>query len=110
GLIKAVMTGGDVAVLSQLQQIHDIRFQATGGQLDFRDNVAYQIGGHDFQGNYAYNDPVPTQAYTDEIRSFKIHYDGNVPNSLSISDYQAQNDQANFRRRDFNFGEVMKSV
>jgi hypothetical protein len=110
GMIKAVMNGGDVAALSQLQQIHDLRFQVTGGVLAIMDNVAYQIQGQDFQGNYAYNDPVATQTYVDEISSFKINYNGNVPNSLSISDYQAQNDQVNFRRRDFNFGQVMQPV
>lgn len=110
GLIKAVMNGGDVAALSKLQQIHDIHFQATGGNLVFMGNVAFEIGGQDFQGNYAFNEPVPTQTYLDEIRSFNINYDGNVPNSLSISNLQVQNDQVNFRRRDFNFGQVMQLV
>lgn len=106
GLIKAVVNNGDVAALSQIQQIHDLAFQVTGGALDVIGNRIYQIGGHDFQGNYKYNNP--TQTYADEIRSFVVNYNGQVPGSLSISDFQVQNDQVNFRRRDFNFGHIVQ--
>jgi hypothetical protein len=108
GLISAVVNGGSVLAQSQLQQISDLRFQVTGGALAMLGNQMVLVLGQDFQGEYQ-GTTMPTQTYIDEIRTFTINYNGAIPNSLSISDYQAQNDQANLRRRDFNFGVVNQS-
>ena len=70
-------------------------------------NQAFLVLGQDFQGNYF--SATATQTYTDEIQSFQINYNGAVPNSLTISNYQAQNDQVNFRRRDYTLGDIVQA-
>jgi hypothetical protein len=107
GMINAIVNNGDVAALSQLQQIHDSRLQVTGGEMKMLGTQALIVVGQDFQGEYF--GPTAIQTYTDEIRSFQITYNGQTPNSLAISNYQAQNDQVNFRRRDYNLGDVIQS-
>jgi hypothetical protein len=110
GLIQAVINQGDVAGLSQIQQIHDPHFKITGGEMAMLGNQAFLVVGQDFEGEY---NPASatgfTQTYSDEIRSFQINYDGQVPGSLGIANYQAQNDQVNFRRRDYNLGDIILS-
>ena len=53
--------------------------------------LTYMVVGQDFEGQY---NPGGTtgfsQTYIDEIQAFNINYNGQVPNSLSISNYQAQ--------------------
>ena len=72
------------------------------------DGLAYLVVGQDFEGEYNPGTNTGfTQTYIDEIQGFQINYNGQVPNSLSISNYQAQNDQVNFRRRDYNLGNVV---
>ncbi len=92
-MINAVINGGDVLNLSQMQQIHDSRLQATGGEMQMLGNQAFLVVGQDFEGQYFNNSA--TQTYLDEIQSFQITYNGATPGSLSISNYQAQNDQVN---------------
>lgn len=108
GMIRAVVGGGDVAAMSQIQQIQDPRLTDTGGEMSMLGGLTYLVLGQVFEGEY---DPLGTtgftQTYLDEIQAFRINYDGQVPNSLSISNYQAQNDQVNFRRRDYNLGNVV---
>jgi len=112
GMINAVVNRGDIAALSQIQQIQDPRLTDTGGEMAMLNGLTYLVLGQDFQGEY---DPAPipgtnpgfTQTYLDEIQAFQINYNGQVPNSLSISNYQAQNDQVNFRRRDYTLGNVV---
>jgi hypothetical protein len=106
GLIAAVVNGGSIAGPSQLQQITDVHFQVTGGELSILNGQALLVVGHDFQGEYI-GKVNPTQTYSDEIRTFQIAYNGAVPNSLAISNYQAQNDQVNFRRRDYDLADVI---
>jgi len=106
GLINAVVTSGDVAVLSQIQQIQGSAFQVTGGEMQMIGNQAFLVLGQNFQGNYF--SATATQTYIDEIQSFQIGYNGAVPGSLAISNYQAQNDQVNFRRRDYNLGNIIE--
>jgi len=108
GLIKAVVNGGSAATQSQLQQISDPRFQVTGGEMKKLGNEAVLALGHNFQGDYI-DFANFTQTYISEIRSFQINYDGSVPGSLSISNYQAMNDQTDLRRRDYILGDVMQS-
>lgn len=107
GLINAVVNNGDVLALSQLQQVHDSRLQVTGGEMKMLGTQALLVVGQDFQGEYF--GPTAIQTYTDEIRGFQITYNGQTPNSLAISNYQAQNDQVNFRRRDYNLGDYIQS-
>jgi len=110
GLIKAVITNGDVAALSQIQQIQDQRLKVTGGEMQILGGVAFLVVGQDFEGQYNPGATTGfTQTYADEIRTFQISYNGQVPSSLGISDYQAQNDQVNLRRRDYVLGEINQS-
>ena len=108
GLIGAVVNKGDVAALSQIQQIDGQPFKVTGGEMAALNGLTYMVVGQDFEGEY---NPGGTtgfsQTYIDEIQAFNINFNGQVPNSLSISNYQAQNDQVNLRRRDYNLGNVV---
>ena len=70
-------------------------------------NQAFLVVGQDFQGEYFA--AGTTQTYTDEIQSFTIAYNGAVPASLAISNYQQDNDQVNFRRRDYNLGDIIEA-
>ncbi|CAN5572204.1 hypothetical protein BH10PLA2_BH10PLA2_07850 [soil metagenome] len=99
GLIKAVVNNGDVMALSHLEQIKDPRLQATGGELAMLGGEAFLVVGQNFQGQYFSN--TATQTYLDEIRIFTIAYSSAIPGSLGISNFRIQNDQVNFRRRDY---------
>ncbi len=105
GLIHAVLTQG--AAVSSIEQISDPRFEVTGGELGMIGGRSYLVFGQDFQGGY--NGVTGTsngsQVYTDEIRSFQII--DNDQGSLAISNYQAQRDPVNFRRRDGNLVPVV---
>ena len=90
GMINAVVNGGDVLALSKMQQIHDSRLQATGGEMQMLGTQAFLVVGQDFEGQYFNN--TATQTYLDEIQSFQIAYEPATPGSLAISNYQAQND------------------
>jgi hypothetical protein len=107
GLINAVVNNGDVMALSRLQQINDSRLQATGGELALLGGQAFLVVGQDFQGQYF--NSTATQTYLDEIRSFQITYDPATPLSLAISNFQIQNDQVNFRRRDYTLTDIIQS-
>ncbi len=105
GMMRALIEGGDVVATSGFQQIQDPAFQVTGGELDFIDDRAYLVVGQDFEGFYL---STFTQTYTDEIRSFQITYNPSVPGSLAISDLQVENNQVDFRRRDYNLGSIIQ--
>ena len=108
GMIDAVINKGDVAARSQIQQISDQRLKVTGGEMDVLNGLTYLVLGQDFEGEYNPGATTGfTQTYLDEIRAFNIEYNGQVPNSLSIANYQVQNDQVNLRRRDYNLGTVV---
>jgi len=110
GLIKAVVTNGDAAALSQIQQIQDQQLKVTGGEMQMLGNTAFLVVGQDFEGQYNPGATTGfTQTYADEIQTFQISYNGQVPSSLGISNYQAQNDQVNLRRRDYVLGEINQS-
>ena len=105
GLISAVVNGVGAAALSGIQQIQDPRLQVTGGAMQMLGSQAYLVLGQDFQGEYF--SPLATQTYTDEIRTFQISYSRQLAGSLGIADFQVQNDQVNFRRRDYGLGNVI---
>ena len=99
---------GDVAAQAQIQQIQNPVFKVTGGEMSMLGGLMYLVGGQDFEGQY---NPGGTtgfsQTYIDEIQAFNINYNGQVASSLSITNYQAQNDQVNLRRRDYSLGNVV---
>ena len=109
GMIRAVMSGGDVAKESAIRQISDPRLAVTGGDLGTLGGRTYLVFGQNFQGGYALraNPAAPpsfTQIYSDEIQSFRIVAAGKT---LAIKGYQALRDPTNFRRRDGNMGSVI---
>lgn len=107
GMINAIVNGGDVAALSQIQQIEDSRFKVTGGELEMLGSLSYLVLGHDFEGQYNPGSSAGfSQTYTDAIHSFQINYDGAVPGSLNVTNFQTQIDQTNLRRRDYNLANV----
>ncbi len=95
---QAVINGADI--VPWFRQIQDARLQVTGGQLGYKDSVFYLCGGQKFMGRYnPMNGPSFTQAYTNQVRKFKIIDDGT---NLSIADYSVYTDAANLHRRDYN--------
>ena len=107
GLIDAVVNGGDVATLSQIQQIQDQRFKVTGGELEKLHGLSFLALGHDFEGQYNPGSSSGfSQTYTNAIHSFQIVYDGETPFSLHVENFQTQIDQTNFRRRDYTLANV----
>lgn len=101
GMIHAVTTGASVAPF--IRQTHDPRLRVTGGDLGAIGNRFYLVLGQDFEGDYNAPDAAfpnfgYTQIYTDTIGSFGIVDRPGLP--LAISDYSAQVDPVNFRRRD----------
>ena len=108
GMIRAVMSGGEVAKQAAIRQIADPRLAVTGGDLGSLGGRTYLVFGHDFQGGYTLpvtpGPPSFTQIYSDEIRSFRIVTSGKT---LAIKGYQALRDTTNFRRRDGNMSAVV---
>ena len=70
GMIRAVMSGGDVASGAAIRQMSDPRLAVTGGGLGVLGGRTYLVFGQDFQGGYGATDF--TQIYSDEIKSFRI--------------------------------------
>ena len=101
GVANAVINGTDIT--SFFRQVTDSTMGVTGGQLGYLDSTFYLAGGQYFEGRYnpmgPNNGPGFIQAYTDEIRTFKIVDDGT---NLSITNYAAQNSTADLHRRDYN--------
>jgi len=109
GMIRAVMSGGNVARGSAIRQISDPRLQVTGGDLGALGARTYLVFGQDFQGGYSIPinpaaTPTFTQIYSAEVRSFRIVA---TRKSLAIRGYQTLRDSTNFRRRDGNMGTVI---
>jgi hypothetical protein len=111
GVIRAVMTGGNVAAQGNIRQIADPRLAVTGGDMDIINGRTYLVFGQAFQGGYIPFTTVPptfTQIYTDEIQSFKVISKGSTL-AINWPTYKALRDPINFRRRDGNMGRVIAS-
>jgi len=97
GLIQAIVNNS--AIGSYFKQMTDNAFAVTGGHLNVLGDMFYLVGGHKFTGRYnPMGNPTYTQAYTNQIRKFRINNTG----SLSISDYTTITDPVHLRRRDYN--------
>lgn len=99
GLAQAVIDGGEVARLARIRQMSDPRLAVTGGGMATLNGRTYLVFGHNFQGGYNGRTANIAQVYTDEVRSFRIIDTGR---GLAITDYRAQRDPVDFRRRDGN--------
>jgi len=98
GVINAVINGLPVAAYFRYQA--DTMFAVTGGHLKKIYDTYYLIGGNKFTGRYnPMGGPSFTQAYTNQIRKFKINDDGSV---LSVTHLPGYTDAANLHRRDYN--------
>lgn len=85
---------------SYFKQMTDTAFAVTGGHLGKIGDEFYLIGGHRFDGRYnPMGNPTYTQAYTSQIRKFKIDNSGS---QLSFYDYSVVTDPVHLRRRDYN--------
>lgn len=104
-VINAIVNNQSIA--PYVKQISDTRMQISGGEMEKVGDYFYLIFGHNFNGPYSqvivpgYN----SQVYSNEIRSFKISESGG---DLSITDYSAVSDTANFHRRDLNVHPIVK--
>ena len=104
GFIQAVTTGASVAPF--IQQTQDPRLRVTGGDLGAIGNRFYLVFGQDFEGDYSPGPPENfTQIYTDTIGSFQVVSGPGQP--LAITNYSAQVDPVNFRRRDGNLHAIV---
>lgn len=99
GLMDAVMS--NATITPYFRQIEDSVLTVCGSHLHKLDSTYYLVFGHRFDGYYDRSDTTGFhfQEYTHEIRKFQIHDDGV---NLSLANYNAVRDTANFRRRDFN--------
>lgn len=100
-VINAVINGASVAPF--IRQVTDSRLQVAGGELHKLGDYFYLIGGHKFTGTYRRN--VNNQIYTNQIKKFKVTDNGV---SISIDDYSAWTDTAEFHRRDMNVVSAIK--
>ncbi|MBW7913088.1 MAG: hypothetical protein H3C54_05160 [Taibaiella sp.] len=97
GLIQAVVNNSPIS--TYFKQMTDTAFAVTGGHLNVIGDVFYLVGGHKFTGRYnPMGNPTYIQAYTNQIRKFRINNTG----TLSISDYTTITDPVHLRRRDYN--------
>lgn len=95
--IDAVMNATSIG--SVFRQITDTAFAVTGGHLGKIGDTFYLIGGQKFTGAYnPMGNPTYTQAYTNQIRKFKIQNSS----QLSFSDYSTISDPIHLHRRDYN--------
>ena len=100
GMIDAVQKG--ISLAPHVRSITDTRFAVTGGHLGKINDTWYLLGGQKFDGNYnPMNHPTFVQEYTNAIRKFNLHDDGQ---QLVISDYTVWSDTTLFHRRDYNAG------
>jgi hypothetical protein len=99
GLTYAVINGLPIA--NYFRQIADSNLAICGAHLQKMDSVYYLVFGHRFDGRYDKTDTsgFNVQVYSNEIRKFQIADDGA---NLSLYNYSAIRDTANFRRRDYN--------
>jgi hypothetical protein len=101
GVSNAIIN--NASITPYFRQIQDTLFAVTGGQLGYLDSTFYLAGGQYFKGSYnpmgPNNGPGFIQAYTDEIRQFKLTDDGTT---ITIYDNLILHDQANLHRRDYN--------
>jgi hypothetical protein len=97
-VVNHVMNSTSIA--NDFKQISDPVFAVTGGQLAMLNDVFYLVGGHQFDGRYnPMGNATYTQAYTNEIRRFRIQ---NTGTALTFSDYSVMNDPVHLHRRDYN--------
>jgi hypothetical protein len=98
GVINAVINNDDISPF--IKQIEDERFAITGGAMAKIGEELMIVGGHRFAGRYnPMNNPTFTQAYTNEIRKFKLELSGNL---IEITDYSTINNPIHLHRRDYN--------
>ncbi len=98
GVINAVING--LPITSYFRYQADTMFAVTGGHLKMIYDTYYLVGGNKFTGRY---NPMGgasyTQAYTNQIRKFRISDDGSV---LSVTHLPSYTDATNLHRRDYN--------
>lgn len=100
GLMNDLINAQPIA--SNFRQIKDSTLAVCGAHLQKMDSTYYLVFGQLYDGHYNRlnsNTSLTHQEYTMEVRKFQIADDGN---NLSIYNYNALRDTANFRRRDYN--------
>ena len=101
GLINAIINEEDIS--SFFRTIRGPEFQVAGGRLRKIYDSYYLLGGQKFIGLYNPHGPDHgpgfTQEYTNAVRIFKIHDDGDI---LSIEQLGSYIDSLNLHRRDYN--------
>lgn len=103
-LVAKMLAGANPS--SAFKQVEVPSVRVCGGEMEKMGDWFFLVGGHDFSGLYSQNGSATfTQAYTSEIRRFKIQNSGNA---LTISDFSAQHDEANLHRRDFSLAPVVR--
>lgn len=97
GLVAAITN--EESITPFFEQIIDDAFAVTGGSLGKLEDTFFLVGGHRFDGRYnPMGHPTFVQAYTNQIRKFRI----NQEEGLSIFDYESITDEVNLHRRDYN--------
>lgn len=81
------------------RQVSDPWFAVTGAHLERIDSLFFLVFGHRYNGFYNLNPSSQQQTYTEEIRIFTIHDDGQQMQFFPIDTIR---DTVEFHRRDFN--------
>ena len=90
-----------------IRQLANPIFQVAGGYMtQIDDNPTLLVFGQNFEGTYAF--PPHTQVYTEQVRRFRIIDDGKKLR-VKIESSEPSQPDPNFRRRDLNVINVIKS-
>ncbi len=106
-LVQAIVSADTHHVSRFFTVIEDTLFKVTGGELLKMDDYFYLCVGQDFEGVY---DASKTGNYTDEVRKFKINFDGTTLTADFIKAYSdgLPNATTQFHRRDLNVMPVIR--
>jgi hypothetical protein len=97
-VINAIVNGTTFS--ASFRQITDAKFQVTGGKLKKINDTYYLMGGQKFLGRYnPMNNPSFTQAYTNQVRRFKLQDNGT---QISITHLAPWTSAQHLHRRDYN--------
>ena len=98
-MIDAVINQSTISAMQHIRNTYDTVAAVTGGKLMKLGSDYFLVMGHRFDGFYNQQFVIYSQFYTEAIRKFNITDNGTT---VSISNYTALSDTANFHRRDLN--------
>jgi hypothetical protein len=86
------------------RQTNASELMVCGGEMERLGDDFYLVGGHDFSGTYAQNNPNFNQVYTNQIRKFRLE---ETPDQIIMTDYSAFS-HPELHRRDFSMAPLVR--